>query len=111
MKSVIPSYTLIIGYVVLIMMGVSLISVQAQISTARDVHISSLNQIQATHYDKQTINQISNDIQRKYGWTLEVSNQSVFKDRKAVRITLKYKIIVPFLNVPDKSASISAYGN
>ena len=31
MKSIIPSYTLIIGYVILVMTGVSLISVQAQI--------------------------------------------------------------------------------
>lgn len=111
MKSIIPSYTLIIGYVILVMTGVSLISVQAQISTARDVHVSSLNQIQATHYDQGTINEISADIRENYGWTLKVDKQTVFKDRKAVRVTLNYKIIVQFLNVPDKAASISAYGN
>lgn len=110
MKSVIPTYILIIGFTIMVMMGVSLVTVQAQIAAARDVHTSSLNQIQAASYDEETISHITDDIKNRYGWDLEVDRETIFKDRKAVRVTLRYSISVPFMNIPDKAASISAYG-
>lgn len=110
MKSIIPTYVLIIGFTILVMCGVSLITVQAEIACARDVHTSSLSQIQAAAYDSETIDKIKTEINERYGWELLVEEQTVFKDRKAMKITLNYNITVPFLNLPDKSASITAYG-
>lgn len=110
MKSIIPTYVLIIGFTILVMSGVSLICVQAQISSARDAHTSSLSQIQAAAYDEETVRLIQEEIKNKYGWELVVEEQTVFKDRRAMRITLNYDITIPFLNMPDKTASITAYG-
>ena len=50
------------------------------------------------------------ETKNKYGWELVVEEQTVFKDRRAMRITLNYDITIPFLNMPDKTASITAYG-
>lgn len=110
MKSIIPAYILIIGFTILVMTGISLVSVQAQITSARDIHTSCLNQIQASSYDEETIKTIKSDIEDRYGWNLDVKKETVFKDRKAMRITLNYTISVPFMNIPDKAARITAYG-
>ena len=111
MKSVVPTFVLIIGFTLMVMIGGSLILTQAEISSARELHTNCLIKLQASAYNDEVYQQCANEVsQMGDGWSLEhPSEVTVFKDRKAEKITMHYKLYVPFLGI-NKESSITGYG-
>ena len=111
MKSIVPTYLLIIGFTLLMMVGSSLTLTQAEISAARDLHTSCLTRLQASAYNSNVLKQCQEEVASMgEGWSLDSPEEvTVFKDRKAEKITMNYRIAVPFIGV-TKDSKITGYG-
>lgn len=111
MKMAVPTYLLIIGFTILMLVGSSLILTQAELSAARDLHTNCLVRLQASAYSDEVFNQCQAEVQAMGdGWSLDEPKEvTVFEDRKAEKITLNYRIAIPFLGI-IKDAKITSYG-
>ena len=111
MKSVVPTFVLVIGFTIMVMIGGSLILAQTEISAARQMHTNCLVRLQASAYNEDVYEQCVAEVAAVgEGWSLEpVEEVAVFEDRKARRITMNYRVTIPFFGI-DKPATITAYG-
>lgn len=107
MKSIIPTYIIIIGFALITLVSSCLISFQLQVTTARNFHTNCVNRIQSSYYNTAVTNEC---IQKAAdnGYTLTVEDVSIYPDRKDVLVTLDYKAVMPFLGV-EKEGSIESF--
>lgn len=111
MKSIVPTFILIIGFTIMVMLGGSMILAQTEISAAKELHTSCLVRMQASAYSEDVYNECASEVSEMgEGWSLDPPTEvTVFKDRKAEKITMNYKITVPFMGI-SRTASITGYG-
>ena len=99
MKSVIPTYILIIGFSILMLASSSLIAFQLQITGARNFHTNAISRIQSSYYSSAAITDLQGKASDR-GYKLEVQDISVYPDdRKDILVTLSYDAYMPLFGV------------
>lgn len=111
MKSAVSTFVIIIGFTMMILIGSSLILTQTEISAAKEMHTNCLIRLQASAYNADVYEQCAEEVSNMgEGWELEEPEEvTIFNDRKVNKITMKYKVIVPILNI-TKNCKITGYG-
>lgn len=111
MKSVVSTFIIIIGFTMMTLIGGSLILAQTEISAAKEMHTNCLIRLQASAYNEDVFNECATEVAGiGEGWSLEQPKQvTVFKDRKAKKITMNYRLSIPYFGLV-KDCSITGYG-
>lgn len=73
--------------------------IDAQTMTARRIHASAMEQIQAS-YHTVNVNDLNEKIHDKYPkWTITIEPLSSYKTRKEYRVVLVYQVTIPMFNI------------
>ena len=84
-----------------------MIAANIQIGNAREFHTNSIDRIQASFYSQSVINDLQNKASEN-GYTLSVTELSVYEDLKDYKVTLTYDVKVPLLGIV-KSGTLEGY--
>lgn len=73
--------------------------IDSQVLTARRIHASAMDQIQASYYTV-NVDDLNERIHEKYPkWTLSIEPLSTYKTRKEYRVVLVYQVAIPLFNI------------
>ncbi len=69
-----------------------------QIQNAGSFHSQVIHRIESSYYSQEVIEQCA-DKANEYGYSLSIEEESVYEERKDIKVTLTYKIKVPLLGI------------
>lgn len=74
-------------------------SVDMQVMTARRIHSSALEQIQASYYTA-NIDTMNDKLHEDHpSWSISIDELNTYNARKEYRVSLIYEIVVPMFNI------------
>lgn len=107
MKSIIPTYLIIIGFALVTLVASSLIAYQMQITAAQNYHTNCVNRIQASYFNEDVIEECIDAAPDEYSIT--VTPTTIYEDRKEYLVVLEYDAHLPFLNVDVSDVQIEGF--
>lgn len=96
MREIFSHYVGIIMLVLSFMIGIMFIYMNIEVSYVKSFHTAAVQR----YSDSNLNSQVAKDLKDKAaaeGWTLNITDQSFYKDRRSAMVTLDYKIDLPIL--------------
>lgn len=105
MKSIFSHLTSFFIWVVMVF-SVSMIIISGmKIENAGRFHSMVIDRIEASYYNEDVIDECYRKASN-YGYQLKIEDQTVYDDRKDVKVSLTYKIQIPIFNVSSMETLI-----
>lgn len=96
MRDIFSHYVGIIMLVLSFLIGIMFIYMNMEVSYVKSFHTAAVQR-----YSDSNLNaQVGKDLQERaarQGWTLNITDQTFYKDRRSAMVTLDYKIDLPIL--------------
>lgn len=91
-----------------VLICIAIFFVNIQVTEIRGAFNNYIEQIEASNFNSETILWCI-DSATENGWTLELSDETIYEDLRSYKVTLKYNVELPILGVDVRSGSIEGY--
>lgn len=105
MKSIFSHLTSFFIWVVMIFSVSMIIVCGMKIENAGRFHALVIDRIESSYYSDKIIQECYQKAE-SYGYKLQIEDQTVYDDRKDVKVSLTYSIQIPIFNVSSKETLI-----
>lgn len=98
MKSIFSHMTSFLIWVVMLASVSVIVICGMKIENAGRFHALVIDRVESSYYNKEVIDEAYQKA-KEYGYHLEIEDQTVYDDRKDVKVSLTYQIRLPIFNV------------
>lgn len=110
MKSLFQHMLDILFIIILFFTFAGLIKMESDIKEARDVLASTVEAVQSSYYDEETIEKLNNQLHQNYPdtWRLSIVEIDSVSTRRNYMVILHYEVKMPFFGI-KKSGELKSY--
>lgn len=110
MKSLFQHMLDILLIIIFFFMFAGLIKMESDLKEARDVFASTVEAVQSSYYDQETIDKLNEQLHQNYpeSWKLSITEVDSVSTRRNYMVVLHYEIEMPFFGL-TKSGELRGY--